>query len=331
MLNSEHIFKTNSTLKYIYIHLLPFFDFISKYYFIFIGLYFLKPAVITALYSDTGIDYKVYLFVLAFAAFTVFFDIRRDVRLISFCVLAIPFIFFIKYINVHGYEFWGKMLSWQISRGIVIDLNPIFASIPFNDASFVRIFKNDTLTGFLRLVYNNGFVLPLLVPVYRAFIALDFKKMLRYALSGHIFQVFLITPFYLIFHLQEVWYVLGQPDGLARNLSAQAAAGVTLNCFPSMHTSIAFAMFLLVIRENNKIFKYVWGFFCLSVIFSTMYLEIHWVIDVLAGLLLGYLTVKLVDFVLAKGKKILEKPLNRYYYKKQNTSEVIQDYFADSI
>ena len=155
--------------------------------------------------------------------------------------------------------------------------------------------------------------------------------MLRYALSGHIFQVFLITPFYLIFHLQEVWYVLGQPDGLARNLSAQAAAGVTLNCFPSMHTSIAFAMFLLVIRENNKIFKYVWGFFCLSVIFSTMYLEIHWVIDVLAGLLLGYLTVKLVDFVLAKGKKILEKPLNRFYYKKQNTSEVIQDYFADSI
>lgn len=331
MVKNEFILKTNDNLKYIYMKITPLVNFISKYYFIFIGLYFLKPAVITALYSDTGIDYKIYLFLLAFAAFTVFFDIRRDVRLISFCVLAIPFIFFIQYINVHGYEFWGKMLSWQISRDIVMDLNPIFSTIPFNDASFARIIKNDTLTWFLRIVYNNGFVLPLLVPVYRSFIALDFKKMLRYALSGHIFQVFLITPFYLTFHLQEVWYVLGQPDGLARNLSAQAAAGVTLNCFPSMHTSIAFAMFLLVIREKNKIFKYVWGFFCLSVIFSTMYLEIHWVIDVFAGLILGYVTVKLVDFVLSKGKKALATPLDRLYYKKSKTSKVLENYFIDTM
>jgi len=88
--------------------------------------------------------------------------------------------------------------------------------------------------------------------------------MLKYALSAHIFQVFLITPFYLVFHLQEVWYVLEQSDGLDRNLTPIQAAGVTLNCFPSMHTSIAFAMFLLVLREKNKVFKFFGVFFVLA-------------------------------------------------------------------
>ena len=58
--------------------------------------------------------------------------------------------------------------------------------------------------------------------------------MLRYALSTHIFQVFLITPFYLIFHLQQVqvWYVLGQSDMMNRHFTPAQAAGVTINCFP---------------------------------------------------------------------------------------------------
>lgn len=291
------------------------FDLLNRYYFILIGLYFLRTAIVTALHSPVGIDYKAYLFLLAFASFTACSDLRKDVKWIPFLILCIPFMLLISYVNIHGYEFWGKMLSWQISRNIVVDLNPIFSKIPFNDAGFARMYKPETLTWILRMVYNNGFVLPLLLPLYRAAISKDFKKMLRYALSGHIIQVFLITPFYLTFHLQEVWYVLGHPDGLARHLSPQAAAGVALNCFPSMHTSIAFAMFLLVIREKNRLFKYVWGFFCLSVIFSTMYLEIHWVIDVLAGMLLAYCTVKLVDFVLDKGKSIVHRPLTSIYYR----------------
>ncbi|NMM65381.1 inositol phosphorylceramide synthase [Clostridium sp. P21] len=291
-------------------------DLLNRYYFILIGLYFLKKAIGVALHSHSGVDYKAYLFLLAFASFTTYSELRKDVKWIPFLILCIPFLMFISYINVHGYEFWGKMLSWQISRSIVVDLNPIFSKIPFNDAAFARVYKPETLTWILRMVYNNGFVLPVLLPLYRAAISKDFKKMIRYALSGHVLQVFLITPFYLTFHLQEVWFVLGQPDGLARHFSSPAqAAGTALNCFPSMHTSIAFAMFLLVMREKNKLFKYLWGFFCLSVVFSTMYLEIHWVIDVLAGMLLAYCTVKLVDFILDKGKSLIQAPLSSIYYR----------------
>lgn len=305
------------------------FDFLNKYYFIIIGLYFLYNAM-KIVYANTGVDYKAFKFLLAFAAFTACSEIRKDVKWIPYLLLAVPFLMFLSYINVHGYEFWGKMLSWQMSKNIVVDLNPIFSKIPLNDAAFLRVYKPETLTWILRMVYNNGFVLPILLPIYRAAISKDFKKMLRYGLCGHIVQVFLITPFYLMFHLQEVWYVLAHPDGLARNLTPAQAAGVSLNCFPSMHTSIAFAAFLLVMREKNTLFKYVWGFFCLSVIFSTMYLEIHWVIDVLAGMLFAYGTVKLVDFVLDKGKVLLQSILRSYYYK-NIPSTYVSNYYLNSL
>lgn len=283
-----------------------FIKFINQYYFIIIGLYFLRNALITAIYANTGVDYKVYLFALAFASFTAYSEIRNNVKLVSFLFCAIPFLLFIWHISGQaGYDFWGRMLNWELTKGIVVNLNPIFSKIPFNDGSIFRIYKSQTLTWILTLVYNNGFVLPVLLPIYRAAISKDFGKMLRYALSAHIFQVFLITPFYLIFHLQQVWYVLGQPDVMNRNLTPSQAASITINCFPSMHVSIAFAVFLLVLREKNKAFKLVWGFFCLSVIFSTLYLEVHWVLDVIGGMILAYGTVKLVDFVMAKGKELL--------------------------
>nr|WP_164995926.1 phosphatase PAP2 family protein [Clostridium niameyense] len=291
-------------------------SFLERYYFIIVGAIFTYSFIRLSLINSLSYDYKFYLLLLAIASLTIYKEIRHDVRTVSFLVLAIPFLMFIFYANKHGYSFWGKMLSWQISRDIVVDLNPIFKNIPFNDAGFARIFKTDTLTWFFRLVYNNGFVPTVLIPIYRAAMSKDFKKMLRYGLSGHLLQVFLITPFYLTFHLQEVWYVNGHPDGLARNLSPNAAAGVTLNCFPSMHTSIAFAMFLVVItNEKDTLFKWIWSFFCLSVVYSTMYLEIHWIIDVICGMILALVSVKIVDFILDKGKKPLKYILDRFYYK----------------
>lgn len=317
------------TLKYV---LNKIWDLFYKYYFILIGIYFLKSAIHLSKFHSISLTSKIYLFVLAFMAFSAYKDMRNDVKLIPFLVLAVPFFLFLIYLNKNGYAMWGKILNWQIGQRIVIDLNPIFSKIPFNDGSFARLYKSETLTWFFRMVYNNGFVLPALLVIYRSAITRDFKKMIRYALSAHIVQVFLITPFYLTFHLQEVWYVLGQPDGLDRHLTGAAAAGTALNCFPSMHTSITFAMFLLVLREKDKLFKIFMSFFCLSVAFSTLYLEVHWVIDVIAGMILAYLTVKLVDFLMAKIQHVIQKPLDRFYYKKRKTSYItITNYYLDTM
>ena len=74
-------------------------------------------------------------------------------------------------------------------------------------------------------------------------------------------------------------------------------------------------MFLLVIREKDMIFKWVCGFFCISVIYSRMYLEIHWIIDVFAGFILAYGSVKLVDFLFIKLEVPLKNRFGKFYYR----------------
>lgn len=297
MLNK--IIDTNEDNK-----LMNFLNLIKKYYYISFGSFLLILAILNCFFQIVLIQYTGYILLFSFTSFTVMSDMRTDVKKTTFLKFAIPYITFILIILIFGNDIWHCVLDWEMGRNITFNLNSLFMKIPFNDASFTRIYKPAWLTAYMLLVYKNGFVLCTIVPFFRAVLSIDFKKMLSYTLSAHIFQVIIFTPFYVTFYLQNVWFVYGDADPLARHMTYTEAAHSTLNGLPSMHTSIAFAMFLLVLRERNTIFKWVWGFFCISVIYSTMYLEIHWVIDVIAGLIMGYLIVKLVDFVLVKAKNV---------------------------
>ncbi|MBC8060911.1 MAG: inositol phosphorylceramide synthase [Clostridiaceae bacterium] len=291
------------------------FNLMSKYYFVTIGFFFLFVFVVNYNIKLIPIEYSGYILLTAFTSFTVLKDINRNVKLKPFLVLAIPLLVVILTILASGNGIWHNVLKLEMKSNILVNLNETFSKIPFNDASFVRIFNPTWLTIYMKMVYNTGFVLAVLVPLFRATLTLSLKKMVEYTLSSHVLQVLIITPFYFIFHLQEVWFVNGHPDMLGRNLTGLAAIETTLNCLPSMHTSIAFAMFLLVLREKDKIFKLVWGFYCLSVIYSTMYLEIHWVIDIFAGLLLGYCSVKLADYVIKKWDIFFTKRFSKIFTK----------------
>lgn len=290
---------------------------LGKYYYVCFSFVFIFIWGINLLIKAIPVEYSGYLLLLGFVCLTVKSDIKKTTKIKSFLKIAMPFLILILVILASGNDLWHRILRLELKVGSIIELNGFFKTIPFNDASFARIFQPKFLTYYMKLVYNTGFVLAVLIPLFRAAMCLDLKKMLRYTLSAHIFQVIIITPLYFLFHLQEVWFVNGVPDMLARNLGPSEIIETTLNCLPSMHTSIAFAMFLLVIREEDKLFKFFWGFYCLSVIYSTMYLEIHWSIDVLGGLLLGYLTVKLADFTINKVSPLLSNKFNLIMEKQE--------------
>jgi membrane-associated phospholipid phosphatase len=290
---------------------------ISKNYYIIIGIVFLVLPILNLLVHLIPTDYSNFLFFIPFVCFTLKSDIRTGIDVKSFLFLALPFLAFIMIIFINGNGIWQSVLSWEIGRNL-FNLNDLFSKIPLNDGSFARIFSPGWFTEYMKFVYNTGFVLAAIVPIVRSALAIDFKKMVRYTLSAHVFQVFLITPLYIAFFLQEVWFVKGHPDMLARVLTPDQTLSTVLNCFPSMHTSIAFAMFLLVLREKDNIFKWVWGIYCISVIYSTMYLEIHWVIDVIAGIIFGYAIVKLVDFVLKKSEAYFPKKILARLHKESD-------------
>ncbi|KUO77880.1 MAG: hypothetical protein APF81_11440 [Desulfosporosinus sp. BRH_c37] len=195
---------------------------------------------------------------------------------------------------------WNEVVYWQLGTSAhLLNLETLFRAIPGNDGRIFRVIQTPWLTSYFRWIYANGFALPVLIPIYRSFFAKDSLSMIRYSLSAHILQFIIIFPFYLTITVREVWYVLGHPDGMARQLTNSDAAVVVVNCFPSMHTSVAFAMFLLAWRERDRLFRWVWTIYCLSIIYSTLYLEIHWITDVIAGILLALTAVTLGDWIIS--------------------------------
>jgi membrane-associated phospholipid phosphatase len=137
-------------------------------------------------------------------------------------------------------------------------------------------------------------------------------------MSGHLIQLPLILPFYNLILLKEVWFVKAQPDLLLRNFATKNDMLVTvMNCFPSMHTSIAFAMLLLALRQQDKWFKGIMILYCASIAFSTLYLQIHWVLDIPAGMVLGYVSVKLIDLIINTVYKRIPASIKDFYTKKK--------------
>jgi membrane-associated phospholipid phosphatase len=193
---------------------------------------------------------------------------------------------------------WSSVVDWQLNNvRHAVQWNELFNRIPLNDGWIFRLWQPDWLTGYMQWVYLNGFTLSYWICVIRAFFAKDVKKLALYSLGGYLLQVPLILPFYNTILLQEVWYVQGTPDLLERGLTGEAAYTTAWNCFPSMHTSIAFAAIVLAMREKSRWYRWVIGIYCWSIIISTMYLKVHWVIDVIAGMLFAYGCVKLADVI----------------------------------
>ena len=194
-------------------------------------------------------------------------------------------------------------------------------AIPLNTGGWARWIATPFLDRVMVWVYNYGFVLSLWICIVRSFWTRSIKKMLSYALSGHMLQFPLILPFYNIILLHEVWYVNKQPDLLHRVFADENSLLVAvMNCFPSMHTSISFAMLLLALREKDRIFKYMMVTDCSAIIFSTLYLQIHWLIDVFAGMLFAFGTVKLTDLLIRLGSTHALPAKFKQFYRKRSTS-----------
>jgi membrane-associated phospholipid phosphatase len=237
---------------------------------------------------------------------------QTDTSWARFFIFGIPLMAIFWYFFYSGNGLWYKIANWLFEKNRhMFQWDQFMASIPLNDGSWARIIAFPWLDRQMEWIYNYGFVLSLWICLIRSFWTKSIKKMINYALAGHVLQFPFILPFYNLVLLREVWWVKHQPDLLHRQFATQNDLLVSVaNCFPSMHTSISFAMLLLALREKDRIFKYLMVFYCSSIIFSTLYLQIHWVLDVLAGMVFAFLVVKLVDFLMAKVPALVSSFIN---------------------
>lgn len=78
--------------------------------------------------------------------------------------------------------------------------------------------------------------------------------------------------------------------------------------FPSGHSTTAFATFVaLALITKNKFFKIVFLIIALNAAFSRTYLSQHWMVDVLAGSLIGVAYATLLYFLFYCNTKIQDK------------------------
>jgi membrane-associated phospholipid phosphatase len=177
--------------------------------------------------------------------------------------------------------------------------NATMAKIPGNDGRFLWSHDSDRALSVMRWVYQTGFDLVVWIPVVRSLVGFDAVKTARYALGAHLVQFPLIMPFYTAIRVDEVWSVLGHHDRCARGWSEEVRRDLGANCFPSMHTSVAFAVLLIALREKSRAYRAMMIVYSLAIILSTVYLEIHWLVDVAGGILLGTVSVRIADSMIA--------------------------------
>ncbi|OXM15385.1 phosphatase PAP2 family protein [Paenibacillus herberti] len=176
---------------------------------------------------------------------------------------------------------------------------------------FQQLFYAPWLTPFLAffyiVVFQSVLVASLAIYMYqdrsgRQFTAVCYAVMINYLVA---------IPFYLFLPVNEVW--AHDPNVKFYMLEAFPAfetmyrglSGLD-NCLPSLHTSISVTMALLAARSGNKRWAWFAGINAAIIIFSIFYMGIHWLTDMLGGLVLATFAVALA-YRLADLKTVRER------------------------
>jgi membrane-associated phospholipid phosphatase len=189
---------------------------------------------------------------------------------------------------------WPKFTAHVYNNPPPFNLSALFAALPLNDLSWLQDYCSEYLAKWFRLAYFVGFSLPIIFPCLVCFLQGRYLQGWHYILAGHLLQLTIAFPFYALISVDEIWVVKQIPDGLNRVFpDAFTAASITMNNFPSLHTSVAFASLLVAQREPDRLLRTCWTVFCASVIIATFFFPIHWSLDVISGLVLGWVCVLL--------------------------------------
>lgn len=196
----------------------------------------------------------------------------------------------------------GVLLVNRFLRPIVPELSWAFG-IPITDAIYrfegtfvvwVQSFARPWLTSYLAFAYVHLYVFLLFVPFLVYLFAADARPLrvagIAYAANygiGVVCYVIFIAYGPRNYLVEEVDSLLYTTYPTIRLLTQQA--NVNTNAFPSLHTSMAVTVALLSLwtRDQFPRFPILVIPMTLSIVLATMYLGLHWVTDVLGGIVLA--------------------------------------------
>lgn len=159
-----------------------------------------------------------------------------------------------------------------------------------------QIFSNESLTFILTLFYVIIFpslmiasmLLYLNIGDYKSYYNFVYALIINYGLA---------IPFFLFLPIYEVWYYDSNIQFLipqvypAFESEYRQLSGINNN-FPSLHTAISLSMAIVAYKSKSLRFSNLVIFSVGFIIFSTLYLGIHWLLDLAAGGLLAIIATQ---------------------------------------
>ena len=169
-----------------------------------------------------------------------------------------------------------------------IDYATFFTSIEGSLVADIQSSWNIFLLTFFVAMYI--IVYPFTLWFSTLYFLIDNQKKAIQSLAIGLLVLYLISlPFYLFFPVSNVYTAHNLDSALTLILpsinSFFYATTTYNNCFPSLHVGMSLLIAWSVKQTNNKRYFYFTVFSSITVIISVIYLTIHWIIDVIGGLI----------------------------------------------
>jgi membrane-associated phospholipid phosphatase len=123
------------------------------------------------------------------------------------------------------------------------------------------------------------------------FLLTNDKNAMKSLAHGLVLIYSIALPFYLFFPVTNVYTFYGITSALETVIPGieQFFYSTTTynNCFPSLHVAMTLLIAKSISLTNNKKLTYFAYLCSISVIISVIYLAIHWIIDVIGGIILA--------------------------------------------
>ncbi|MHA0858369.1 phosphatase PAP2 family protein [Paenibacillus sp. CMAA1364] len=184
-------------------------------------------------------------------------------------------------------------LKFENSLNYDMDFTPFIYGIEGDFVQSIQeFFYHPALTPILVFFYVIVFQSLLIASI--GVYLMDRNKVFVYATFFAIMINYAVAiPFYIFVPVNEAWSY--PPSGVVFHMldvfpsfeeEYRPLSGLN-NCFPSLHTSISVTICYLGFRSGNVRWKFITGISSVIIVFSIFYLGIHWVIDMIAGSMLG--------------------------------------------
>jgi membrane-associated phospholipid phosphatase len=162
---------------------------------------------------------------------------------------------------------------------------------------FALIFQKGIYSS---LTYLMTFTYIIIYPcalIFTILILIHYRETLLFKRAALMFSLnYLIAfPFFMLFNVSTTGATLPGVAPLIYEQFPRICSAITAidpldNCFPSLHVAMVFSAFLIMCGTNYRRYKIFIYFAFPATLFAVLYLGIHWLIDILAGMALALFT-----------------------------------------